>query len=127
MDKTSLYDWHRSNSNNIIPFSGYLLPVYYTSIVDEHLSVRKKAGLFDVSHMGELIVSGKDSGKFIQSVTVNDISKFMELSYEICNDTMELFNRKYLKPILPILYSETFKNNVFDPTGAENCWGSGKY
>ena len=48
MVKTSLYDWHRSNSNNIIPFSGYLLPVYYTSIVDEHLSVRKKAGLFDV-------------------------------------------------------------------------------
>jgi len=75
MDKTSLYDWHRSNSNNIIPFSGYLLPVYYTSIVDEHLSVRKKAGLFDVSHMGELIVAGKDSGKFIQLVTVNDISK----------------------------------------------------
>ena len=75
MDKTSLYDWHRSNSNNIIPFSGYLLPVYYTSIVDEHLSVRKKAGLFDVSHMGELIVSGKESGKFIQLVTVNDISK----------------------------------------------------
>ena len=75
MDKTSLYDWHRSNSNNIIPFSGYLLPVYYTSIVDEHLSVRKKAGLFDVSHMGELIVSGRESGKFIQLVTVNDISK----------------------------------------------------
>ena len=75
MDKTSLYDWHRLNSNNIIPFSGYLLPVYYTSIVDEHLSVRNKAGLFDVSHMGELIVSGKESEKFIQLVTVNDISK----------------------------------------------------
>jgi len=75
MDKTSLYDWHRLNSNNIIPFSGYLLPVYYTSIVDEHLSVRKKAGLFDVSHMGELIISGKESEKFIQLVTVNDISK----------------------------------------------------
>jgi len=75
MDKTSLYDWHRLNSNNIISFSGYLLPVYYTSIVDEHLSVRKKAGLFDVSHMGELIVSGKESEKFIQLVTVNDISK----------------------------------------------------
>ena len=80
MDKTSLYDWHQLNSNNIIPFSGYLLPVYYTSIVDEHLSVRKKAGLFDVSHMGELIVSGKESEKFIQLVTVNDISK---LNYSI--------------------------------------------
>ena len=75
VEKTSLYNWHRENSDNIVPFSGYLLPVFYSGIVDEHLSVRKNAGLFDVSHMGEFIISGKASDKFLQLVTVNDVSK----------------------------------------------------
>ncbi len=75
VEKTSLYNWHRENSDNIVLFSGYLLPVFYSSIVGEHLSVRKNAGLFDVSHMGEFIISGKASDKFLQLVTVNDVSK----------------------------------------------------
>ncbi len=75
VEKTSLYNWHRENSNNIVSFSGFLLPVYYSGIVDEHLSVRKNAGLFDVSHMGEFIISGKAAEKFLQLVTVNDVSK----------------------------------------------------
>jgi len=75
MIKTSLYEWHQLNSDNIIPFSGFLLPVYYSSILDEHLSVRNSAGLFDVSHMGEFIILGKEAEKFIQLVTTNDISK----------------------------------------------------
>ncbi len=75
MKKTPLYDWHASNSDNIVPFGGFLLPVYYNSIVEEHLSVRKKAGLFDVSHMGEFLISGPESEKFMQLVTINDVSK----------------------------------------------------
>ena len=59
VEKTSLYNWHREKSNNIVSFSGFLLPVYYSGIVDEHLSVRKSAGLFDVSHMGQIKVSSK--------------------------------------------------------------------
>ena len=89
LEKTSLYKWHRANSQNIIPFSGYLLPVYYTGIVDEHLSVRKSAGLFDVSHMGEFIISGKAADKFLQLTTINDISKlkFGQAQYTaICDD-----------------------------------------
>ncbi len=73
--KTPLHAWHASNSNNVIPFGGFLLPVYYSSIVEEHLNVRSKAGLFDVSHMGEFIISGPASEKFMQLVTINDVSK----------------------------------------------------
>jgi len=89
VEKTSLYNWHRENSNNIVTFSGYLLPVYYSSIVDEHRSVRKSAGLFDVSHMGEFIISGRAADKFLQLVTVNDVSKlkFGQAQYTaICDD-----------------------------------------
>ena len=75
MKKTPLYEWHASNSNNIVPFGGFLLPVYYSSIVEEHLNVRSQAGLFDVSHMGEFIISGPASEKFMQLVTINDVSK----------------------------------------------------
>ena len=75
MKKTPLYDWHLLNSNNIVPFGGFLLPVYYSSIVEEHLNVRNKAGLFDVSHMGEFIISGPASEEFMQLVTINDVSK----------------------------------------------------
>tara|TARA_Y100001970_G_scaffold294174_1_gene447955 strand:+ start:2498 stop:3589 length:1092 start_codon:yes stop_codon:yes gene_type:complete len=75
MNKTPIYDWHVSKSDNIVPFGGYLLPVYYSSIVEEHLNVRTKAGLFDVSHMGEFIISGNNSEKFMQLVTINDVSK----------------------------------------------------
>ena len=87
--KTSLYNWHRENSNNIVPFSGFLLPVYYSGIVDEHLCVRKSAGLFDVSHMGEFIISGKAADKFLQLVTINDVSKLKigQAQYTaICDD-----------------------------------------
>tara|TARA_B100000686_G_scaffold295692_1_gene326761 strand:+ start:31087 stop:32127 length:1041 start_codon:yes stop_codon:yes gene_type:complete len=58
----------------MVSFGGYLLPIYYTSIIKEHSAVRKNAGLFDVSHMGEFIVSGNDSSTFIQKLTVNDVS-----------------------------------------------------
>ncbi len=75
MKKTPLYDWHISNSNNLVPFGGFLLPVYYSSIIEEHKNVRSRAGLFDVSHMGEFIISGPASEKFMQLVTINDVSK----------------------------------------------------
>ena len=75
MKKTPLYEWHITNSNNVVPFGGFLLPVCYSSIVEEHLNVRSKAGLFDVSHMGEFIISGPSSEKFMQLVTINDVSK----------------------------------------------------
>ena len=72
--KTPLYDRHIELSGNVINFGGFLLPTQYAGIKQEHNAVRSKAGLFDVSHMGEFIVSGHDAEKFLQKVTVNDVA-----------------------------------------------------
>ena len=65
--KTPLYDAHVKAGGKIVPFGGYLLPVQYeTGVIKEHMAVRTQAGLFDVSHMGEVLCEGKDAGK-IQS------------------------------------------------------------
>ena len=72
--KTPLYNNHIAYGANMISFSGYTLPIYYSSINREHNIVRSKAGLFDVCHMSEFIISGNDSEKFLQNLTVNDVS-----------------------------------------------------
>lgn len=56
-------------------FGGWALPIQFSSIAEEHKGVRMNAGLFDVSHMGEIVVSGKNAGKFLDYVLTNDISK----------------------------------------------------
>ena len=75
LKKTPLYDKHVQLGAKIVPFAGYLMPVQYRGIVKEHLNVRSKAGIFDVSHMGEFIVSGKSAENFINYVTTNDVRK----------------------------------------------------
>ena len=73
--KTPLYNWHESHGGKIVPFGGYLLPVQYeTGVITEHCAVREKAGLFDVSHMGELVISGKGALNAIQRLFTNDFS-----------------------------------------------------
>jgi aminomethyltransferase len=71
--KTPLYDCHVACGGKIVPFAGYLLPVQYeTGVIAEHTAVRTKAGLFDVSHMGETLFSGKDALANIQKLVTND-------------------------------------------------------
>ncbi len=73
--RTPLYEEHVRLGAKIIPFAGYLMPVNYPAgIVAEHTAVRKRAGLFDVSHMGELEVRGGDALGFVQQVVTNDVS-----------------------------------------------------
>ncbi len=86
--KTTLYDNHIELGGRLVDFSGYLLPLYYSSIIDEHNSVRKNAGLFDVSHMCEFIISGINAEKFIQNITVSNVLKmnYGSVKYSlICN------------------------------------------
>ena len=59
----------------MVDFGGWYMPVYYTSIIDEHIATRTKAGLFDICHMGEFIVKGNDSKKLLQKLIVNDMNK----------------------------------------------------
>ncbi len=73
--KTPLYDRHLACGGKIVPFAGYLLPVQYgTGVIAEHMAVRTKAGLFDVSHMGEAEVKGPGALAMLQQVCTNDIS-----------------------------------------------------
>jgi aminomethyltransferase len=74
MKKTPLYEKHSKLGGKIIEFGGWLLPVQYTGIIEEHEHVRTAAGLFDVSHMGEITVKGIEATQFIQKLTTNDIS-----------------------------------------------------
>ena len=76
LKRTPLFEEHDRLGGKIVPFAGFEMPVQYpTGIIAEHNAVRRAAGLFDVSHMGELEVSGGNALAFIQHVTTNDASK----------------------------------------------------
>jgi aminomethyltransferase len=72
--KTCLYDKHVALGALMSPFGGFIMPIQYTNITDEHNAVRHAAGMFDVSHMGEIFVSGPDADKFVNHVFSNDIT-----------------------------------------------------
>jgi aminomethyltransferase len=75
LKRTPLYDVHVALGAKIVPFAGFELPVQYpTGITAEHKAVREKAGLFDVSHMGEFIVRGPQAVDFVSYVTTNDVA-----------------------------------------------------
>jgi len=75
MKRTPLYEVHKKLGGKMVEFAGFEMPVMYTSIIDEHLAVRTKAGIFDVSHMGEIFVRGNDATKFLQWITSNEVEK----------------------------------------------------
>ena len=75
--ETFLHDKHVQLGAKMVDFAGWHMPVQYTSIIEEHNTVRNAVGLFDVSHMGEVFVSGKDSLDFLQKIVPQDISKLV--------------------------------------------------
>src|SRR5213594_2059227 len=72
LHETALIDVHRALGARLIEFGGWLMPVQYTGILDEHRAVRERAGLFDLSHMGELYVEGEDAGDALAAALVSD-------------------------------------------------------
>lgn len=70
---TCLYDSHVALGAKMSPFAGFMMPIQYSGITDEHLAVRGKVGMFDVSHMGEVFISGPDAERFINHIFTNDI------------------------------------------------------
>jgi aminomethyltransferase len=88
--KTALYECHVACGGTMVPFAGYLLPVQYpTGIIAEHMAVRTAAGLFDVSHMGEIVFSGKDALKNLNNMLTNDFTSMIDgqVRYSVmCND-----------------------------------------
>lgn len=75
MKRTRLNANHRKLGAKIIEFFGWEMPVEYTGIIEEHLAVRQQVGLFDVSHMGEIVISGKQALDFVQYLTPNDAAR----------------------------------------------------
>ena len=72
--RTCLYDKHAALGALISPFGGFDMPIQYSNIVDEHNAVRQACGVFDVSHMGEVLVTGPESEKFVNHIFTNDIT-----------------------------------------------------
>src|SRR5947199_502973 len=71
--RTPLYEWHRKAEARFIEFAGWEMPLQYAGIVEEHLTVRKAVGLFDVSHMGKIFIEGRESHAFVDFLGANDI------------------------------------------------------
>ena len=73
--RTPLYDEHVRLGARIVPFGGWLMPVQYSGIVDEHLAVRNAVGMFDISHMGQFVVSGNAARDWLNTMLTNNIAK----------------------------------------------------
>lgn len=78
MRRSPIDPLHRELSATFTSFAGYVLPLYYSSIVKEHMAVRERVGIFDVSHMGRLRVSGESATDFLNYVTANDVEKLYD-------------------------------------------------
>ncbi|MBR2526047.1 glycine cleavage system aminomethyltransferase GcvT [bacterium] len=89
MKQTLLHDKQIKLGAKMVDFAGWHMPVQFTSIIEEHKNVRKNAGLFDVSHMGEVFVSGKDSLNFLNKIVPQDISKLYNSKAVYCQLTNE--------------------------------------
>ena len=72
--KTCLHDKHVALGANMVPFGGFDMPLYYSDITTEHMAVRQAVGVFDVSHMGEVRVTGPEAEKFVQHIFTNDVA-----------------------------------------------------
>jgi glycine cleavage system T protein (aminomethyltransferase) len=77
MKRTPLYECHQEAGARLVDFAGWEMPVQYQGVIEEHRAVRTGAGLFDVSHMGEIRVRGPQAESFLQGITPNDVSKLV--------------------------------------------------
>ncbi len=77
---TPLYFVHKELGAKIVPFAGWNMPIQYAGLIQEHLAVRKSCGIFDVSHMGEVEITGKEAESFIQNLIPNDATKLQDES-----------------------------------------------
>ena len=106
MKKTPLYEKHCELGGKMINFGGWTLPVQYTGIIEEHKKVRTAAGLFDVSHMGEIIVMGPDAEAFLQKMITNNIEGVKE--YKIVYSPMCYPNGGVVDDLLVYKYSSEY-------------------
>ncbi len=88
MKHTPIFEGHVTAGAKLVDFAGWEMPIQYSGVVDEYQAVRRKAGLFDVSHMGRIVVSGGEALPFLQRLTTNDVSTLAPLQSQysmVCN------------------------------------------
>src|SRR6185312_11981944 len=85
---TPLHDWHRAHKGRLVEFGGWSMPVQYSTIVEEHNAVRRRVGLFDISHMGRLKFEGPDALSWVERVTTNHVAKLApgQIQYSLMVD-----------------------------------------
>lgn len=104
MKRTPLFSAHQRLGGKMIEFGGWEMPVYYTSIVEEHLAVRSAAGLFDIAHMGEFSVQGTGARAFLNSALTNDVGKLSTGLGQyslLCNERGGVVDDLYLYQLAP--------------------------
>lgn len=78
LKRTPLYEQHLNLEAKMVDFAGYEMPIQYSSIIEEHMTVRTKMGVFDISHMGEVLVTGQNAAEFLNGILTNNINKISE-------------------------------------------------
>src|SRR5882762_1544382 len=107
MNRTPLFAAHQKLGGKLIEFGGWEMPVQYTSIMDEHLAVRNAAGIFDISHMGEVRVTGPAAEAFLNAALTNDARKLAagEGQYTLmCNEQGGVIDDLYAYRLGPTDY-----------------------
>jgi len=97
--RTALYNNHLRLGARMVDFAGWEMPIQYTSIPDEHMAVRTSAGIFDISHMGQLFIKGADASDFINSILTNNVRKLGvgDAQYSLmCNETGGVIDDLYV-------------------------------
>lgn len=120
MKKTVLYDVHVALGAKMVPFAGYEMPVSYTGIKDEHLAVRNSVGLFDVSHMGEFVLKGKDATALLDWICSNNISKMKEMQCQY--NCMPNETGGIVDDLIVYKWSDTEYNLVVNASNIEKDW-----
>jgi glycine hydroxymethyltransferase len=120
--RTKLFDVHKSSGAKVIPFAGWEMPVWYTSVVEEHLATRGAAGLFDVSHMGVYEVRGADAASFLDTICANDCggllpgeslySQFLTPDADVIDDTL-VYRRAWDKYLVVVNASNDDKDRTW--------------
>ena len=119
---TALHDTHKSMGAKMVPFAGWDMPVWYTSVVEEHLATRQAAGLFDVSHMGVYEVRGRDAASFLDTICANDCgglhpgeslySQFLTPNADVIDDTL-VYRRGWDKFLVVVNASNDDKDRTW--------------
>src|SRR5581483_11242601 len=107
LKRTPLFELHQKLGGRLVEVGGWEMPVQYTSIMDEHQVVRKAAGIFDISHMGEVLVSGEGAEGFLNHVLTNDIRKLAagQGQYTLmCNERGGVIDDLYAYRLAPAEY-----------------------